>query len=291
MEKMSDFFSELKERISNPFIFSYLFAWCIWNYQIVVGLIFYKVHELKIDGYNSYLDLILCNSSTWKFFWLPLFSALGYTFLFPFFKNIILAFGVWMDTWGGNLNLVLSKNKKIPVDEFLKIKADYSTALEKVVSYSKSEAEFNTKVAEIQSERAELIKEFNRLKLESKTEKDAITDEKRNALSVIEKWENYNSLKLLDGDWNLETHAKDFVGKSTAVIAGGVIEIKDRDTTVSWRITQLLSNFRVIIVFMKHLNLPDSPEKMWRLSTNPTLTELEGINTDRDRIRLKKNTK
>lgn len=96
MDTLKDFFSELKDRISNPFVFSFITAWVFWNYPIAIGLIFYKQAELCADGYNSYLDLIKRSPTYWTLLIWPLFIAFVYTFAFPFFKSQILIFNSWL---------------------------------------------------------------------------------------------------------------------------------------------------------------------------------------------------
>jgi hypothetical protein len=56
MDKLSDFFKDLKERVSAPLFSSFALAWLIFNWKIPIALFFYKNQNLSADGYNSYID-------------------------------------------------------------------------------------------------------------------------------------------------------------------------------------------------------------------------------------------
>jgi hypothetical protein len=92
METFKDFFSDLKDRISNPFISSFVISWLIINYPITIGLLFYDQEQLIVDSYTSYLDLIARNKGLVNMIFYPSGFALFYTFLFPYFKARIIIF-------------------------------------------------------------------------------------------------------------------------------------------------------------------------------------------------------
>jgi hypothetical protein len=54
IEKPNDLLKELKDRLSNPLIFSFIIAWLFFNWQITVGLLLYKNDQLIRDGYFFY---------------------------------------------------------------------------------------------------------------------------------------------------------------------------------------------------------------------------------------------
>ena len=107
MDKISEILNSVKERVSNPLIFSFLISWLVYNWKIPVALIWFDKEQISANGSKSIFDFI---EDEWKkngYFWIPLFIALGYTFIFPIIKNLISATQTWMSKWGENLNLRL----------------------------------------------------------------------------------------------------------------------------------------------------------------------------------------
>lgn len=102
---LSNIFKDLKGRISSPFFFSFLLSWLVFNWQIIIALLFYKHNEVLLDGYSSYINLIKENSYHGNSFWYPLLAALSYTLIYPIIKNGFDAFRTWVKTWGRFMDL------------------------------------------------------------------------------------------------------------------------------------------------------------------------------------------
>lgn len=96
MDTLKDFISDIKERISNPFISSFIIAWIFRNYPIIITLIFYKQSDLNRDHYTSYIDVIQKNYSENHMLWFPLVVAITYTFVIPWVKSGIKIFNSWL---------------------------------------------------------------------------------------------------------------------------------------------------------------------------------------------------
>jgi hypothetical protein len=58
---VGEVYKEFKERMSSPLIFSFLISWCVINWKIIIGLIFYDMTDLHRDHYCSYIHLIANN--------------------------------------------------------------------------------------------------------------------------------------------------------------------------------------------------------------------------------------
>jgi hypothetical protein len=142
IDKITDFFKDLGERLSNPLLSSYLIAWAVWNWRIIVGLIFYKQPELKLDGYDSYIDLIVCNSSFKTSLLWPLGIALAYTFIFPAIRNVILIAGAWYKRWGNDTVLKISKSGQISVLKYIALREKYNKNIASLIEVSKSESQY-----------------------------------------------------------------------------------------------------------------------------------------------------
>ena len=56
----------------------------------------------------------------------PLLIALGYTFLFPFFRNGILIFNSWIKAWGSTFSIRFYKSGKISIEEYIQLRDTYA---------------------------------------------------------------------------------------------------------------------------------------------------------------------
>lgn len=96
MDALKDFVSGLKERFSSPFFTSFIVSWMIYNYPIIIVLLFYKQSELIHDGYSSYLDLIRRHSHPGHKFLYPFYWALAYSILSPVIKETTRFLQSWL---------------------------------------------------------------------------------------------------------------------------------------------------------------------------------------------------
>jgi len=106
MEKISDILDNIRERISNPLLFSFMLSWIFINWGISVALLWYDPAQLEHDHYNSIFTFIRSKLCSQNSFLQPLSFALGYTFFLPIVKNWISAFNAWNTNWG---NRIISK--------------------------------------------------------------------------------------------------------------------------------------------------------------------------------------
>jgi hypothetical protein len=171
MEKITNVFNEIKERLSNPLFFSFILAWLIINWNIPLSLLFYKIDELKLDGYNSYKDLIRKNYSVENYLGKPALAAIIYTFGYPFLRNCILAFDAWIKSWGSIWRLKSSKDGKISVTQYMKLKHNYEertrqleNVIEKEMVYLNKTVQLNDRVNELTEQNNNILEELNRCK-------------------------------------------------------------------------------------------------------------------------------
>lgn len=124
MDKITDFFQGLKERLNNPLIGSFIIAWLIINWQVPIGIIFYGNETLAVDGFKSKIDLIKNNYSETRYFWLPLLAPLCYILSMPILRNLIQAYNTWKRRWGTNWNLKISKGGSVPVEKLIEVSTE-----------------------------------------------------------------------------------------------------------------------------------------------------------------------
>lgn len=89
METIREFFDDIKGRLSSPILGGFLISWIIFNWKIVIVLVFYKQEDLSLDNYVSYLDFINKHIDIWLNLILPFSAAFLYTFMFPHIKAYI----------------------------------------------------------------------------------------------------------------------------------------------------------------------------------------------------------
>ena len=208
MDKISDIYKELKERLASPFFFSFIISWCIFNWKIIIGLFFDKVSDLRPE-YKNYIDLVSKNSDGDKIFKYPFYAALAYTFLYPFFRNGIYIFQAWTKTWGDNWALEVSKTSNISISKYLELRDKYSkrtTSLEKIL---KDESKY---VDENDSLRNQV--------LEAKSENNTLKDQ-------LSKWQQANDYNFLTGEWEYVERKSDGDNIQKINIQGNRIDFYD----------------------------------------------------------------
>lgn len=142
MDKISEVFDSIKERVSNPLIFSFIFSWLIFNWRIPVALFWFDEKQISANGCSSIFEFI---EDEWKrngYFWTPFFLALAYTFGFPIFKNLVSAFQTWIEKWGEDWNLKISKNSKISLEKYLVLRESYLEKTQKLEEIITSESKY-----------------------------------------------------------------------------------------------------------------------------------------------------
>ncbi|MES2773399.1 MAG: hypothetical protein V4722_04405 [Bacteroidota bacterium] len=182
MDKLSDFFKELKERASNPLFFSFLISWPIFNWKVVIALLFEK---LPLDGHNSYTSFIAKQVTTWSGLVGPVLVALAYTFAFPFLRNIIFAFSTWIKSWGNAWNIRMSKESSVSMHKYVELRNTY---------------EQRTKLLEV------VIKQESQHLQENEGLRNQVLEAKNGyneVLGTLQKWLLFNDIKFLDGTWEL----------------------------------------------------------------------------------------
>jgi hypothetical protein len=184
MEKITDFFNDVKDRLSNPLFSSFIIAWLVINWQIPIALFFYNTESLKIDGYKSYIDLIASKYSSWNYIVYPLLLAFAYTFIFPFLRNGILAFQAWIRTWGNDLNLKISRKGKVPTERFVQLRKKY--------------LEQTKTLEQVFAEEGRYVEENKELNLE----KTKLTTQNNSLSADLSNWRSMNDVNVLYGEWD-----------------------------------------------------------------------------------------
>jgi len=275
LEKISDFFKDLKERLSNPLILSFLIAWLVANWRIVVGLVFYKIQDLRLDGYKSYFDLIDKNISLYNNLLLPLSIAFFYTFIFPFIRNIIQAFSAWIRRWGVDWTLKISKNGNISVAKYIELRTRYhelTKTLTEVISIDSATKQENSALN-------------HQLMM--------ITNEKKEAEEKLNKYTKHNSLGTIGGQWRYKVFdegdvAQDFIIGDKIEINNQSLDIWENNKVIeTYAIIHYLSNLNTLVLIMA--SKPGSIEwDTWRFFIEENFNSLKGRDNKGRIIRMER---
>ncbi len=264
MDKFSDFFKSIRERLSSPLISSFIIAWLIANWKIPIGLFFYKFLELKTDGYNSYFDLVTKNTNAWLNLYLPLIIAGCYTFLFPFLRNLILIFNEWIETWGNNQRLKISKERFVSISYLMDQKLEYDKSAKKLLETIQSINQTEGENTRLNGENLD-FKQRNRL-LEAE----------------INSYKSRASIKTFTGDWkcalfdqnsNTQNHSYK-LGDKLRVLENTIIIYNNNKQVKAYNDIYSISNDSLWVLFMTDSS--DNEISTWLFRLNNNLDMLEG---------------
>jgi hypothetical protein len=153
MEKISDLWKSIKERVTNPLFSSFVIAWIFCNWKIPIALFWYDPVQIKAEGFSSIYKFIYYNTNCWDSLWLPILLAGAYTFFMPFGRLLVSVVKSVATTWTYRLNLGITKESSIPMRKFLNYKAEYdkrTAVLEKIIE---DESNTNERYQEEQTKR------------------------------------------------------------------------------------------------------------------------------------------
>lgn len=125
MDKLNEILNNLRERFSNPLLFSFISAWLIFNWKVPVALIWYDPSQIHNGEACSIFDFIGQVVNSANSFSYPFYSALLYTAFFPIIKNVIMAFYSWTNKWGENWKIKIVRGGSVPIEKYLKFKQEY----------------------------------------------------------------------------------------------------------------------------------------------------------------------
>ncbi len=193
MEKIQQFFRHIGERLSNPFLFSFLISWLIANYKVIIGLCFYSISDLKVDGYNSYLDLIEKSVTIWTGVVIPLLGASIYTFAFPYFRRWVKLIYITINQGEEKRTLEILKNGNISTNKYLRLRESYKQSQARLAEVIADESSFF-------KQRDDLNKQIDRLR----NEVLSLNEEKEKShkhLSQLENFKAVRNVEFLNGTW------------------------------------------------------------------------------------------
>lgn len=295
MDKIDDFFKDLKERAANPLISSFVFSWLIWNWRIPLVLFFYKLGDLKLDHFNSYIDFITYQlNNKWVAFVYPIISALIYTFIYPFINNWITIINSWFTAWKTTKSLNVKKTYTVSLDNYINLREIYHTRTNelKIVinqerSYLAKNEDLINKIAKVEIEKNAILDDLN----SSKTSLYTITES-------LKEWQDSNNILILNGTWKYffydnRNNSKIWTSK-IIVISSGIINT----TPMNLEKSQIIENFhcnvstKEIIFTIRYTNEIDEVNYniplLNTLFYKEDISILEGFENKNDKIEYKR---
>lgn len=156
---MESLLRPIARRFGQPIVMSFCIAWIFWNWEIVVGLIWYNSETLPNYGYNNFKSLIHANSNCLRNYVWPGIIAIGYPFATLLFNN----FGAWVQKLDGWLFFKISKDAYVKTDYFLQAKEALLTKEKKISSFIMRENEMEQKILELERNLEEASFNINEL--------------------------------------------------------------------------------------------------------------------------------
>lgn len=115
---MAEFLNALKsfaERITNPFLFSFIAAFLIQNWEVTIALIWYDTEQITKAGHASIYELIETQLNKPFTLCIPLLAAAGFTIFNPLVKMLISAFLTqtreWSESWNFQIQQKAEKKR------------------------------------------------------------------------------------------------------------------------------------------------------------------------------------
>ncbi|MEJ2881523.1 hypothetical protein [Pedobacter sp. GR22-6] len=230
MENFEEFLKDLKNRLSNPLLLSFFISWCVWNWPIVVALVFYSHDEVIRDGYKSFFDIINQRQNTCKMIVWPALSSLVYTFAFPYLVSFIKLQNARISSKNDDDILKATKDDWMPVKKYMKLMERTRETSSQLKQLIENEEPLNTENVNLRAE-ISLLKE--NVSKESQGKVKAIDD-----LSKIIK--DLGQLSV-NGEWIEPAVQSNFIVNSTPY----KFKISDADIIINdvpYKIDEVISN-------------------------------------------------
>lgn len=256
---------DLKERVSSPFIFSYLVGFFAANWKIWVGLIFYSTKTLKELGYGDQISFIKSITNCNSLFWIPLASAVGYCFIYPFIRNFIKETQVRFSTVSNKRINKIAGESTIPARVVLELRNEYESKMKSA---------------------AKILQQDNSIIVEAlQLENVSLQSRHRTILEQLEEWIRFNDVGILNGSWNIHHESAEV---NISISAGEVFRRKAHQKQKSYLVTLFHCNpsARTLSVFLEALT-PDEVHNLHGLHilSYDSMLELNGVIKTRGNVR------
>ena len=222
MDKITDFFKEIRSRFYSPFFSSFILAWIIINWRVPIALLFYKQSEWQAAEHTTYVGLIERRVTISSGILWPVISAVCYTLVAPLLKNLIQTLNAYLDAKGMDWTLTAAKKGKISVDRYIQLRASYKVQEDALLKIYEDESKYLVLNGALHQKVEE-----NRNKFE-------------NMSAGFEQLRGYSEVRTYNGHWEL-TYADDNGQQKTEIVTinQGDICTTDRTGKLIFRIVNI----------------------------------------------------
>jgi hypothetical protein len=163
VERVGEILNSIKERLANPFVFSFLVAWSVYHWPIFIVLFGYSPNELAMAGYRSSIAFIQDRISQEGSIQWPIIYALAITLSIPVLRVLFTTFNAWVTRIGNDLFFWISRRSHISTEKYLSLRDDYLRSLRQLEKVIKDEANYETKYRELDLRSKQLLADSERL--------------------------------------------------------------------------------------------------------------------------------
>lgn len=216
MEKVLEVYNNIKDRLSNPFVFSFICSWLVYNWRIPVALFWFDEKQISANGCSSIFEFI---QDDWKrngsIGW-PLVFAFVYSFGIPYVKNFFRVVSARAQKWGENGEIKALDGGKIGVEKYLELRDNFIEKIKKLEDVAKEEKKYL-------DENGELLIELNTLKSD-------LNNSIREREHLNEKIKDIFDISILNGNWNFKYNKSDTetVSKKVSISYGSYKILDER---------------------------------------------------------------
>lgn len=194
-EKVKDIYENIKDRLSNPLIFSFLCSWLVLNWKIPVALIWYDKSQFSGCGCHTIFDFIDWEWKNNGTFILPFIIAVVYTAAIPFIKNSIRIISAYAQKWGENEEIKALKGGGIGIDKYLRLREDYKNRIDNLETIVDEEKKYINENITLVNDLSKVRDDLNMLTIENNRLKSSISD-----LSILNGRWKFSKSKSLSYD-------------------------------------------------------------------------------------------
>lgn len=151
MELFTDFTKDLKERISSPLLSSFFIAFSVMHWKIFVVLFFKTKVDLEKLGYIDIIDFISKQLEEKRPFYIAIFIALVYTFLFPLIKAGVRSFNAFVRKLDIKWVTKISQESTVPMAKYLELRETFRRRNKALEEVYKQESTLYIKVNELET--------------------------------------------------------------------------------------------------------------------------------------------
>jgi len=232
-------------RFAQPIILSFCIAWIFWNWEIVVGLIWYDKESLQLYGYCNYRDLIYHKANVYRNYIYPGIIALFY----PLLRYALNWFNTVIRTAERTKLLNVSGTGKMSTLKFLELKKSYDEKVAALSEYFEEQSEIqkranesDTELIKTKQELASIQEIVSRYQQEATVERESNHDsqmalrEKNNELKIInERLDESEKLNVRMNKlyYNLENQVIEYHSKSQIDFISGEYDLKLFNKSIS----------------------------------------------------------